>query len=435
MYNSLSKRIVFALFAFMAIPTFVVQPTAWAITSVELESIIKNTPFYGEVPTGDAKQGCSPNATGSDVQLSGTDNEQKTFNYFVSKGLSPEVSAGIVGNFVVESGLNPKSNQGGGGPGRGIAQWSVTERWAVLLRAIPADKQLTLEGQLQFVWMELNGTPPAGNYSGVLNNMKDFTKSGEKDMLKITGYFMGITAATELDPVSIEFINKYGKGVVGYETPGTPHLDKRVEAAKRVLGSFGSGGTTSSSGTTSDVSGSGASCGSVGAVDCTSEGGSSELSQVRQNVVCLAEAELAKWTSGQMKPGTDFYIYSLGQDQEWCAHFVSWIYNKANYPIDQNTREGNVPAVDSIKAKGDAGDRFTYHAKAGYTPIPGDIVYLKEDWSHVNIVVSVNTNNKTVTVIGGNQDGSSTANTSSKVSKYEVSFTDNQTTGYVSPKD
>src|SRR2546423_1252307 len=56
-------------------------------------------------------------------------NEQTAFNYFVTKGLTKVQAAGIVGNLIQESGVSPTSVEFGGGPGRGIAQWSVGGRW------------------------------------------------------------------------------------------------------------------------------------------------------------------------------------------------------------------------------------------------------------------------------------------------------------------
>ena len=55
-------------------------------------------------------------------------NDQAAFDYFLGKGLTNFQAAGIVGNLDQESGVEPTSVQGGG-PGRGIAQWSVGGRW------------------------------------------------------------------------------------------------------------------------------------------------------------------------------------------------------------------------------------------------------------------------------------------------------------------
>src|SRR4051812_26829508 len=56
-------------------------------------------------------------------------NDKAAYDFFVAKGLTPFQAAGIVGNLDQESGVNPASVQFGGGPGRGIAQWSVGGRW------------------------------------------------------------------------------------------------------------------------------------------------------------------------------------------------------------------------------------------------------------------------------------------------------------------
>lgn len=53
---------------------------------------------------------------------------------YLEEGIDAKVAAAMIGNFMIESGytLSPTVKQHGGGPGRGIAQWSVNERWANL---------------------------------------------------------------------------------------------------------------------------------------------------------------------------------------------------------------------------------------------------------------------------------------------------------------
>ena len=70
-------------------------------------------------------------------------------------------AAGIVGNLDQESGVNPNSVQSGG-PGRGIAQWSVGGRWDsspndnVKSYAAQKGKSIhALDLQLEFIWFEL----------------------------------------------------------------------------------------------------------------------------------------------------------------------------------------------------------------------------------------------------------------------------------------
>src|SRR5277367_4611477 len=76
--------------------------------------------------------GCAGSVGGADDGMSEaalSSNEHTAFNYFVSKGLSKIQSAGVIGNLMQESNVIPTAVEYGGGPGRGIAQWSVGGRW------------------------------------------------------------------------------------------------------------------------------------------------------------------------------------------------------------------------------------------------------------------------------------------------------------------
>ncbi len=90
-----------------------------------------------------------------------TATEQGAYNFFLSKGLTSYQAAGIVGNLMQESNVQPTSVQPGG-PGRGIAQWSVGGRWnashgdnleAYASAQGASPTSLTL--QLEFIWYEL----------------------------------------------------------------------------------------------------------------------------------------------------------------------------------------------------------------------------------------------------------------------------------------
>lgn len=92
-------------------------------------------------------------------------NEQTAFNYFVNKGMTKIRAAGIIGNLDQESGMDPTIEQYGGGPGRGIAQWSVGGRWDtysqdnVVWYAANKDggkSRWSLTAQLDFIWYELH---------------------------------------------------------------------------------------------------------------------------------------------------------------------------------------------------------------------------------------------------------------------------------------
>jgi len=90
-------------------------------------------------------------------------NEHAAFDYFVARGLTKRQSAGIVGNLIQESSVNPKAIEFGGGPGRGIAQWSVGGRWnashndnVTWYAARNKESRWALHTQLAFTWYELH---------------------------------------------------------------------------------------------------------------------------------------------------------------------------------------------------------------------------------------------------------------------------------------
>ncbi len=136
-------------------------------------------------------------------------NNQTAYEYFVTKGLTKYQSAGIVGNLIQESGnpINPRATQYPSGPGRGIAQWSVNERWATLLNYASARGRdpWSLSLQLDFIWYELTGTEA--------NAMRQ------------------LRAATTLDAATLAF-SRY------YERCGTCHNDTRIAYARQVYNAY-----------------------------------------------------------------------------------------------------------------------------------------------------------------------------------------------------
>lgn len=154
------------------------------------------------------------------------------------------------------------------------------------------------------------------------------------------------------------------------------------------------------------------------------------LSPLRQTVVCLANQELAKWDpqTGALKPGTGYLVYSQDRHENWCADFVSWIYNQANYPLKPGAG-WNVPYVPNVQKIGEEGIKFQWHAVSGYTPKPGDLAIHGDH--HVNIVVGVS--GKNMYLVGGNQ-GQGDLELSAVTGPNETDFTDSgDVTGFVTP--
>ncbi len=90
-----------------------------------------------------------------------TSNEKSAYEFFANKGLSKVQATGIVGNLIQESNVLPGSAQPGG-PGRGIAQWSIGGRWnadhhdnVTWYASTHGASTGSLNLQLEFIWYEL----------------------------------------------------------------------------------------------------------------------------------------------------------------------------------------------------------------------------------------------------------------------------------------
>ena len=109
--------------------------------------------------------GCSSAPSGEPIgsgESAVTASDKAAYDFFVGKGLKNYQAAGIVGNLDQESSMNPTVYQYGGGPGRGIAQWSAGGRWdtdrsdnAVWYASVHGEDVWTLNTQLEFIWYEL----------------------------------------------------------------------------------------------------------------------------------------------------------------------------------------------------------------------------------------------------------------------------------------
>ena len=153
-------------------------------------------------------------------------NDVTACNYFVGKGLTNFQAAGIVGNLDQESGVNPSSVQAGG-PGRGIAQWSVGGRWdtdsndnAVAYASKQGQSVLSLQLQLDFIWYELTtfsgyglaslkGTTNVTNATVVFET--DFEGCGQCDQTTRISYAQGVLPSCEASaavPYGAQFVSQ-----------------------------------------------------------------------------------------------------------------------------------------------------------------------------------------------------------------------------------
>lgn len=158
--------------------------------------------------------------------LSGRDNEQKVFNFFVGKGLTAIQAAGIMGNLFVESGYEPKKQQGGAivsskeaednpqGSAWGIAQWDPPGK---VIRPAVIDGHAyeeidSLEFQLNMIWLGMSGDP--------------------KGYYVVGSTLPAVKAATTTTEAVLAFQEEY-------ERPGIPHTEGRVSEADKIVAKYG----------------------------------------------------------------------------------------------------------------------------------------------------------------------------------------------------
>lgn len=307
-------------------------------------------------------------SAGTSTSLVGNSNVEKAYLYFIAKGFTAIQAAAIVGNLMQESGVNPESNQNGGGPGRGIAQWTLTDRWVKLQNFASTQKRnpLSLDLQLDFMWKELNE-----GYKSTLDKFRtETTVNGAVNTFE-----------------------------VGYEGAGKPEMARRIAYTNDVLNKFGSATTTP--GVTPAV---------TPDTPCTNAAGGS--------IVDIAKAEFAKgvkenpigcdsgnpMTRGDC--GVEVNKYTDSTLEYWCADFVSWVYKQAGTPFTGGASGGwRIASVEGIQKWMVQNGTYTSNGPTA-TPQPGDVYFI--GGTHMGIVEKVEGNN--LYTISGNTSVESYSN-------------------------
>lgn len=162
--------------------------------------------IFGEYAS-DSGSGTGLKDNGMVVSLAaGASRAAQVYNTLVHQGWTAAAAAGAIGNLMQESGVDPARNQDGGGAGRGIAQWSVGQRWNDEQKWTKKNRldPMSLEGQTAFMMYELKSR---GQWN-VLSRMTDVHKA--------TKYFSD-----------------------KYEVPGDPQMEKRYAFADAAFSQFG----------------------------------------------------------------------------------------------------------------------------------------------------------------------------------------------------
>ncbi|WP_327638645.1 phage tail tip lysozyme [Kribbella sp. NBC_00482] len=188
-----------------------------------------------------------------DGNLSGSNNQQKAFNFFVQNGYSKEQAAGIVGNMIAESSVEParlqNTDPGVVSPpdqvvdsplGWGIVQWTPAGKMINPSRdaGVQDDKIASLGYQLEFLIKQLDGQGPLAEGA-----------AGR-----------AIKAATSVEQAAYEFGDKFER-FGGHENPNHPTYADRKANARHVFDQF-AGSAPASGGAQNAGTGSGCGAGS-----------------------------------------------------------------------------------------------------------------------------------------------------------------------------
>ncbi|MEU8222271.1 phage tail tip lysozyme [Kribbella sp. NPDC048915] len=191
-----------------------------------------------------------------DGNLSGANNQQKAFNFFVQNGYSKEQAAGIVGNMISESSVEPGRLQGtnpgtvsmpseviNSSLGWGIVQWTPAGKMIRPSRddGVSDETIASLGYQLEFLLKQLRGEGP-------------LPEGAAGTALK---------AANSVEDAAFQFGHKFER-FAGSENPSHPRYAERKANARHVYQQFadsapsgGDGGETEAAASTGGACGAG----------------------------------------------------------------------------------------------------------------------------------------------------------------------------------
>lgn len=331
---------------------------------------------------------CAPNA--SSLSLTGSNNAEKSYRFFIGKGYSAQQAAGIVGNMKAESGVLPMRLQNTSaevetsskdldlnGLGWGLVQWTPPSKMVNPSRSKGVDYNEidSLAFQLEFLYGQLTGT----GIGAAANE-----KAAGDDLKK----------QTTINGSARSFMTKFERPADQSEAAQA----YRSQLANEIFGLYNgsSGGISLETGTS--LSG----CGNSNNGD----------------IVGIAQAELAKNVTedplgcdagnpsapGSCGPEVDKYTDSTLE--YWCADFVSWVYKEAGKPFTGGQSGGwRIASVDGVKAW--FKEKATWiNNGSGVKPQPGDVYTM--GISHTGIVEKVE--GDTIYTISGNTATDNTGN-------------------------
>ncbi|MHB1875315.1 MAG: phage tail tip lysozyme, partial [Streptosporangiaceae bacterium] len=237
-------------------------------------------------------------------------NAQTAFDYFVHQGLSKVQSAGIIGNLMQESSVDPTTYQLNGGPGRGIAQWGAGGRWdtysndnVVWYAGQHGQSEWSLSLQLDFTWYELQ----------TYNN-----------------YGLGSLRAASDITAAVDAFQNY------FEACGTCDTSNRISFADQALADYGSS------------AGVGATIAAIAAKNLNKVGG------------CATNSA----------GGVGYYTSCTGNGglpEYWCSDFAKWVWAQAGVDVSGITPSAATFAHDGLQSTPQVGDAVLFGLNSSHS--------------------------------------------------------------------
>lgn len=195
-----------------------------------LLAVLSNTALAVSCPSGMSNPDCAAiqgtwenwvpddaaNSSTCSIPLVGSDNLTKIYNFLIGKGLTPNQTLGFIGNWIIESGLDPKIDQmshtdtdaPARNSGYGLAQWTDSGRQDNLVKYAednggrPGDLAI----QLGFAWQEISNSPMYSELTGMTdlwtivdNIMKRYERPADQSSRQTNNrYNAALGAAKEL---------------------------------------------------------------------------------------------------------------------------------------------------------------------------------------------------------------------------------------------
>ena len=202
------------------VTTIITPRVVWALSPEDQDALNNNAVWHTYDNTS---CGASPSVDGGgagSIALTGNDNAEKTWNFFKAKGLTDEQVAGMLGNFLQESGINPTRVQGTGNKnsqdpnstksGWGLMQWTPGGKIIGIAKQAGVTTPIyELGTQLEIVWWHLNNVSP----------------TGRKNVLP------GFKATTSIEQATEYFEDKM-------EGAGKPNMPARIKFARQFYTKF-----------------------------------------------------------------------------------------------------------------------------------------------------------------------------------------------------